>query len=645
MPRIAHTTRRPARRGFTITELMISVVLVLLLTLAVGLIFRTTSETINKGSATGEAVRNLDGIRTALAIDMTGTDTIDYDQFTDTGGILPNSEQVAIMIASSATVTFGDQADFDSDARSNFSTNATPNNWIADARTIDLNGDGVENGGEATVLPILGLQGRRMFRTDQITFGASGEFASQTGTAAAGFSSQVQSRNALVYYGHLRVFTNNYSDLTLSRGYGNLGVPFSGSGDENVNNRFANQFILGRTALGFIEPNGVVPATPGVEPYEREYIVASDGTPIPFFRANWNTPNDLADHTVSPSGGPTTNTNSDGSSILPFYYSGFIRTDNEVFGNIAWIYDPTSGAVEPFSELDYSYHNVYLGRVDVLGTSAAEMRERLSFVVETDPAISNRSNPDVAMPFRGGSSNQDQYSRLPRNGENSNSGEAWWENWMWTETSRFWINPFGQQPFDAGKMGQRHHLLAPGVRQFMVEYAGDYFTQDASGLITATGPDGQIDYLIDSYGRRVIRFYGFPRDADGDGDIELRQGGATTGPYTSPDVLPLKDMAVSGGAPVVFPHEKIVPRTGSLGATAPVPQTLSYATSGTGTTIPAAGARYVCAWSPDELEGNFPAPFDFPLGPKLLRFVVEAVDSGGELEAPQRAEYVFRVPD
>jgi hypothetical protein len=237
--------------------------------------------------------------------------------------------------------------------------------------------------------------------------------------------------------------------------------------------------------------------------------------------------------------------------------------------------------------------------------------------------------------------------------------------------NRVYINPFGQQPFDSNTMGQRTHYLTPAARQFIVEYAGDYFIQDADGRILGLGPDGITDFYRDVLNRRAIRFYGFPRDVDGDGDIELFQestnpnadyGSApVTGdvsvpnnPFTSPDVVPLKDHLryASGDAdtPVVFPHEKIVPRPdgGNYNASTLVPQLLEYGTQRTGTASNTPRPRdgiYLTAWGPDELDGNFPAPFDFPLGPQLIRIIIEVGDPDGSLDQPVVTELVFRVPD
>ena len=265
------------------------------------------------------------------------------------------------------------------------------------------------------------------------------------------------------------------------------------------------------------------------------------------------------------------------------------------------------------------------------------------------------------------------FDRLPRGGgasQGGNTGGDYFSSWFWNDVNRFWINPFGQQPSTAQGDAQRSQLLLPGASNFIVEYAGDYFEQnpltgeiaDQDGDGVFVGPDGVIDFIVTPSNARVIRFYGFPRDVDGNGFAELYFDGMITmpGAYTSTDVLPLKDMVgftgvtlgvTEFGAPLIFPHEKRVPIDGRLAtygdsfATTPAP----YVTT---------GQPYLCAWSPAEINGKIQfdgfsggaagtpdVSFDFPLGPKLIRFVVTATDPEGRLETPITSEFVFEIPD
>lgn len=608
------------RRGFTITELMISVVLVLLLTLAIGVIFRTTSEVIGKGTATGDVTRNLGAVRTALTTDFTGTDTIDYDEFTNESGILPNEEQVAIVIASNYVPTFTNEADFEADGRANYVDPATGtiNDWTNDALTVDFNNDGDDVDADEAPNP-LALLGRRTFRTDQLTFAARGSFESQVGVDGVGFTTPFTTPQALVWYGHLRLFNNDYQLLDATQGYGTPGSPRTNPANQNsplnVNNRFADQFALGRVALLLSDYNYGAGGGPD------NTIVSKDGGPVLYADRNWTTPQD-------------TNSNS---GIAPF-----------VFNYDVSYYDPNDDAVYLAESSGGTTVGLNWGRSDVLASSALDLRERLAFATETDPGVTVTDPSYQYLPYRGGANASDQYDRAPSR-DTAGGGWAWWQGWFWSDMQRFWANPFGQQPFDARAMSQRFHYLTPGARQFVVEYAGDYFIQDGTGLITGVGADGTTDFYFDPVGRRAIRFYGFPRDVDGDNDIQLFEGGSGTvgtDPYNSPDVLPLKDHFNYGAPadPVVFPHEKIVPAPGGYGLTDSVPQLPSYGTAAN-TTPQLYNGRYVCAWGPDELDGNFPTPFNFPLGPKLIRIIVEASDPEGALEEPIQTELVFRVPE
>ena len=639
------TQPRPRRRGFTITELMISVALVLILTLAIGLIFRTTTESIGKSQATSEVTRNLDAITGALKIDFTGTDSIDNDAFTDAGGILPNSEQVAIVISSFYVPTWANEAQADADDEDYRAILEEPNEgvalnaWMSAVGTYDRDGSGTD---DATVEAL--LYGTRSFRTDLLTFGARGQFASQTSTRDQGFSLPYETSKAMMVWGHLKVFNNNYGLVNRLGGYGLPGEPLVANGISNVNNVFADQFVLGRFALLFGEPNA---SSTGAA---NDYIQASDGSSVPFVRRIWTTPEDTSTSDVLPFGS---------AALVSRYYSTESTID---------LIQPDDPSPNDPPEDSNMVNRVRLnwGRTDVLGSTAAELRDRLAFVGQETPSAAYPTYSRAAFSRTTADGTGDPYDRKPaaadaRLGGGTINNQSWWEVWFTSNDDRVWINPFGQQPFDAATMGQRFHYVAPAARQFIVEYAGDYLEQAADGTIadvngngTVIEPDGQIDFVVDVAGRRSPRFYGFPRDADGDRDIELYDSSDPSTPvlgrYRSPDVVPLKDMVgISGGAESVannataalpFPHEKLVPI---------VDRTLVYTTA----TIAAYTGRYVCAWGPDELDGNFsndayaPAStnFGFPLGPKLIRIVVEASDTDGKLETPLSTEVVFRVPD
>ena len=668
-PRVVR--RRPT--GFTLTELMISVALVLVLTLGIGLIFRTTSRTIGAATNAATAVRGTDAVRTTLAADMTGGESIGSDALVDAAGILPNSEQVAIVISSMYVPTFLDEADADSDVTDwraiQTLTNADTarNQWAAAAGTLDANADGDETDVGDVVSPL--DYGRRTFRADLLSFGARGSFASQTGTGEGGAITPFQASNALMIYGHLRVFNSQYALQNSTNAYAAPADPIiaasvpalGGANSINSNNLFADQFVLGRFALLLSDFNAEKPPASATQPwFQTSFIKVPGGgiRPVAFLERTWLTATETGTADIAPFRVDTNarrffdlngNNVADASDVVD-RITAFERAESQ----------PPPPPNSPLALLNW-------GRYDVAAASAGDLRDRIEFVAATDPAELRAYS---RAPFRrtAATGTRDQYDRKPAASDplpapltGTVNGTPWWDAWFTTNNTRVWANPFGQQPFNARALGQRSHQLQSAVRQFVVEYAGDYLTQNATtGAITGVGPDGAIDFYIDSFGRYGTRFYGFPRDVDGDGDIALEPAAGLAGAYRSPDVLPLKDMVgfdtagnlsfAATATPLPFPHEKMLPITA---------RTLAYRSpAAPAAPLPAAyGAgtesRYVCAWGPDELDGAFvtddhaPATvrFDFPLGPKLIRVVVEAGSPDGPLAEPIRSELVFRVPE
>src|SRR5947209_17221594 len=105
---------------------------------------------------------------------------------------------------------------------------------------------------------------------------------------------------------------------------------------------------------------------------------------------------------------------------------------------------------------------------------------------------------------------------------------------------RYQANPIPQRPpqqppstpqqlaqWASGAAAGQAPIFLRGCSQFIVEYAGDFLSQDpTTGIVTAAQPDGEIDYILDNvvangtpqFVRRV-RWYGFPRDVTGDGKV------------------------------------------------------------------------------------------------------------------------------
>jgi hypothetical protein len=206
-------------------------------------------------------------------------------------------------------------------------------------------------------------------------------------------------------------------------------------------------------------------------------------------------------------------------------------------------------------------------------------------------------------------------------------------------------------------------IFLPGCSQFIVEYAGDFLKQNRDPAdITATataddtsgrygdvqdvcfeptptmlprpqGTDGEIDFLVDQTTlTRRIRWYGFPRDTDGDGIV--RGGPAFPGNANGlVDVVPFRDVfrqQVNGayGGPIQrAPWER--PIFG--GITLPVPQRSYYIDPANPTANVQPNEYYLCAWGPNDPK------------PAMFRITIVLEDPNGRLSQGQTFEFVFKV--
>jgi hypothetical protein len=84
------------------------------------------------------------------------------------------------------------------------------------------------------------------------------------------------------------------------------------------------------------------------------------------------------------------------------------------------------------------------------------------------------------------------------------------------DLARVAANPQIQTPLTSAMVAQIAPYFLQHCSQFIVEYAGDYLTQDGNGNMTGIGPDGQIDFYQSApNGPRQIRWYGMPRSNSG----------------------------------------------------------------------------------------------------------------------------------
>lgn len=174
---------------------------------------------------------------------------------------------------------------------------------------------------------------------------------------------------------------------------------------------------------------------------------------------------------------------------------------------------------------------------------------------------------------------------------------------------------FGR-PITATSMSQMTPLFIPGCSQFMVEFSGDFLRQDAAGAVTAAGQDGKIDFLIDpATGQERTRWYGLPRDLNGDGVI---LGGVVgMDPNTLVDVVPIRDVLKTANLAAL-----------SNEATLPTLVTdYGLATGGL-----AAGASYDVVW------------FTNQSYPTNVRFIMKVEDTAGRVAAGRTYEFTMAMP-
>ena len=243
---------------------------------------------------------------------------------------------------------------------------------------------------------------------------------------------------------------------------------------------------------------------------------------------------------------------------------------------------------------------------------------------------------------------------------NNFSRPAWWQH-----LSGVVVQPPGNFPFDVRyeadslplrppqqptpptqqQLGQWASAVAArqapmflrGCSQFIVEFAGDFITQDnnpnsvnfGKPVLNGAQPDGEIDFTVSVLpsGEKVkrIRWYGFPRDIGSPPTPNAPQPAGTPDGHITwqDDVVPVRDVSnqINGGP---YPFERWVNTT--------LPQRNDYAFPVNQVQV---GSQYICAWG-----------WDTPnvLRPKMIRITIALDDPSGRLNGEQYFEYVFNLP-
>jgi len=263
------------RRGFTLTEVLISIGLALLIIYGVNVVFKATADTIGTGQSVSEANRGLRGIDTNLAsdfnpqVDSVGVEVPGTGIISIASATVTNPQrQPAIAIRNQVINAFASKLDYDLD----FDKNVI---------TYDPTQDGPPEPAIPTTL------GPRTHRIDTLSFFTSGKtgpvgtelgsFRRQTGQIMNGRESLTTelgkpAEAAWVWYGHGNLPDNPDSTVLLPTNYRQPG--------QGTKNAFAADWVLARKAVLILKRDTIGVLTP-----PDGYVFDAKGYPMYFYRA------------------------------------------------------------------------------------------------------------------------------------------------------------------------------------------------------------------------------------------------------------------------------------------------------------------------------------------------------------------------
>jgi prepilin-type N-terminal cleavage/methylation domain-containing protein len=560
---------RRARHGFTLIEVMISVALALILIYGVAQVFKMSTDVVGAQTAIQNIVRDHRAAVTTM--------TEDFRNCVFDSPLFLIDSQVAYdgtpETEGAAQIRRGFRAGYKNSFEESQAAAGSPPlaPFVKDPMTYEINGQ--------TFQADFTSYSDRTPRLDRLGFFARGFYRRQTAAnAQAGGFSSTTSAEAYIWYGHTALAGQTSPFLT--------GAGYPGGVRMTLpQNQYAQDRILGRLAILLADPTGIN----GGESYLK-----SAATPV--------TP------------------------LAPLDYDTQVFNSTPAGANIGSFQNP-SGSFSSLTDL-----------------AAVTIDQWRSYANSAFTQV-----PTVTKPFLGP------------------------QNWYWpmddnildptittAPNQKIWranCQPTLQRPFNSQKLAQTTSCFIPHCTQFIVEYAGDFLEQNTTntalpagwvtdagqkmnpntGAITGGKTDGEIDYYLDTNGFpndsskwvKRIRWYGLPRDTNGDGRIDIS------------DVLPLADVIdyyanstpnspnlKVNGVTAFAPWEKVLPNPGLMAM-----PSLDYAnfrpSPSQRTTGPMAAKnfRYVCAWHND--------------APMMIRISMKFDDPTGKLQDGQWYEYVL----
>ncbi len=448
-----------------------------------------------------------------------------------------------------------------------------------DITTADLG-----NLGEGETPLAMVQSNRRVHRTDMISFFKARRQPRATGELNA-FSSSTVASASWVTYGHVRLA--NPRDVSSALNY--LTDYFGpGEGDETTNPRhyFASDWVLGRRAILLAPGNNA--STPDWTD-EAAYVID------PFLTLS---PLAMNSYAARPVGAST-------------------------MANL------------PAADLYLA--PILAARFDRAGVSLDRFARRFAqhLFVYPDPPADNAwwtiPDRDLIPPYDNAT------------GSNSDYGTTLATMLYRSNCNPFLIRSQSNPVLDPDDVALANTYFVGSVASFVVEFAGDFFTQNNNptdndaggsgadfgryGWVQSAEPDGIIDFVVDrtpdttdpSKWLRSTRFYGLPRDIDGNGAVLGRPVSDQANDLR--DVVPLRDLrritrsSDPIGDPVQAEIEKTVPANKT-----------DYGPAASGL---APDETYTVAWTSG--------------GPALVRIVIQIDNPEGRLASPQTYQTVYRL--
>ncbi len=433
----------------------------------------------------------------------------------------------------------------------------------------------------------------RNHRIDQIKFFARGRFHRQTGdNYISSFLSATNSNEAWITYGHA-VLPNNTN--TYATPTGTELTPGAGTVSTNPNNFYASQWMLIHQAIL------LVPSVKSESAFRRV-----SRTPNP---PDLSPLNPLANTATKPT--------------FPLGSTGVVMKDS--------IIDLAEGSIDSFG-------------VDLAARIRAGTYTGTNIVASP---VWYRQLSTTSIP-----------SELSSN--NAPYGSPYTSSNFTDLLFRFHCNPYITRPLTSKVAAQASPQFVTGCSQFIVEFAGDFVTQSDLGDVTDSQPDGTIDFVIPdkgfpNAGVRQIRWYGLPRDTDGDGIINGQYMDNTNvfpkrWNNSMPDVVPLRDVIWSGGAndPVTGYGGNIAlrPTATNRDIKAPFECEVNVLTNAFPTAPAIYGVPLTTAGVPNDYAQSMNANSNYLCiwtngGPSMIRIIMTVDDPNGRLPDGAQFEYVF----